>query len=315
MYIEYRIGAHRYGQQPAADGQNRRQSTARDTLSVVITRSPKLLAISDLHVRYDENRAIVEQLAPTMDDDWLIVAGDVAETVSDVEWALQTLAGRFSKVIWVPGNHELWTTPDDSVQLRGEERYEYLVQLCRTLGVVTPQDPYPVWTSPAGPVTVAPLFLLYDYTFRPPGTRTKEEGLQAAYSSGVVCTDEYLLHPDPYPSRDAWCRQRVEYSRQRLGQLNGASTVLVNHWPLTRESTNILRFPEFALWCGTELTAGWHLDYHATAVVYGHLHIPRTTEDSGVRFEEVSVGYPREWQARKRRVDWPRIVLPEGGTA
>ena len=32
--------------------------------------------------------------------------------------------------------------------------------------------------------------------------------------------------------------------------------------------------------------------------VYGHLHIPRTTYYDGVRFEEVSVGYPREWERR-----------------
>ncbi len=32
-------------------------------------------------------------------------------------------------------------------------------------------------------------------------------------------------------------------------------------------------------------------------MVYGHLHIPRTTFEDGTRFEEVSLGYPREWQA------------------
>ena len=31
---------------------------------------------------------------------------------------------------------------------------------------------------------------------------------------------------------------------------------------------------------------------------------------SGVRFEEVSVGYPREWKARRARSDWLREVLP-----
>jgi hypothetical protein len=73
-------------------------------------------------------------------------------------------------------------------------------------------------------------------------------------------------------------------------------TVLVNHWPLTELPLRILRHPEFALWCGTTQTARWHLEHEAAAVVYGHLHLPRTTWEDGVRFEEVSVGYPREWQ-------------------
>ena len=53
----------------------------------------------------------------------------------------------------------------------------------------------------------------------------------------------------------------------------------------------ILRHPEFGLWYGTAQTARWHIEYNAKVVVYGHLHIPRTIELSGVRFEDVSVGY------------------------
>jgi hypothetical protein len=48
----------------------------------------------------------------------------------------------------------------------------------------------------------------------------------------------------------------------------------------------------------------------AGAVVYGHLHIPRTTWHDGVRFEEVSLGYPGEWQRRPSLPYAPRQVLP-----
>ncbi|MEO5873547.1 MAG: metallophosphoesterase [Streptosporangiaceae bacterium] len=256
-----------------------------------------LLAISDLHVAYAENRRLVEELRPETDSDWLLVAGDVAEQFADVEWALEMLSRRFGTVVWVPGNHELWTPKDDPVQLRGEARYRSLVEMCRRLGVVTPEDPYPVWQGAGGPVTVVPLFLLYDYTFRPAGTTTAEEGLARAYDVGVVCTDEMLLHSDPYLTRDDWCRARLRVTERRLAELDpNLPTVLVSHFPLVRDPTRVLRYPEFALWCGTERTADWHLKYHAVAAVYGHLHIPRTTWHDGVRFEEVSQGYPREWR-------------------
>jgi hypothetical protein len=65
-----------------------------------------------------------------------------------------------------------------------------------------------------------------------------------------------------------------------------------------RTPTDVLWFPEFAQWCGTERTADWHVRYRAAVAVYGHLHIPRTTYYDGVRFEEVSLGYPREWSRR-----------------
>ncbi|NEB78409.1 metallophosphoesterase [Streptomyces sp. SID14478] len=260
----------------------------------------RLLAISDLHSGYADNRALIERMAPESDEDWLLVAGDVAETVSDIRRCLKTLTGRFRKVVWAPGNHELWTHPSDTVTLRGVDRYAHLVEVCRELGVTTPEDPYPIWQGPDGPVAVAPLFLLYDYSFLPEGCATKDEGLAYAHGTGVVCNDESLLHPDPYPSREAWCRARVAETERRLSALpDDLPMVLVNHYPLHRHPTEVLWYPEFAMWCGTRLTADWHRRFRAAAVVYGHLHIPRTTYHEGVRFEEVSVGYPREWQKRQ----------------
>jgi 3',5'-cyclic AMP phosphodiesterase CpdA len=276
--------------------------------------APRLLAFSDLHVAYPENRKIIANLWPDSAADWLLVAGDVGERLADIEWALRTLSQRFATVVWAPGNHDLWTHPSDEIQVRGEERYARLVSLCRGLGVLTPEDPYPVWDGAGGPVTVAPLFLLYDYTFHPPGTSSKARGLARAYASGVVCSDEWLLHPDPYPSREDWCRVRIELTERLLAARDPAlPVVLVNHFPLVRELTRVLRYPEFAQWCGTERTADWHLRFNAAAVVYGHLHIPRTTWHDGVRFEEVSLGYPREWQALGRGPGRPRQILPAPG--
>ena len=272
----------------------------------------RLWATSDLHVSYEENRRIVaERLVPRSDRDWLLVAGDVAETVEDVEWALGLLAGRFERVIWAPGNHELWTSRRDPVQLRGQERYEHLVGICRRLGVLTPEDDYVTWTGPGGPVAVVPMLLLYDYSFRPAGVATAEEALEVAYAANVVATDEFLLHPDPWPDRPAWCHARLELTGARLAALPpGTRTVLVNHFPLTRLPTLVLRHPEFAIWCGTERTADWHRRFGAAAVVYGHLHIPRTTWEDGVRFEEVSIGYPREWRRHNLRRGVLRDVFP-----
>lgn len=279
--------------------------------------APRLLAVSDLHVRHPDNRALTGGLRPVGDDDWLVVAGDVGEEVDDVLGVLELLRGRFARVVWVPGNHELWARRKNPDPVRGVARYDKLVAGARALGVDTPEDSFPLFPGPAGPVVVAPLFLLYDYTFLPAGATTAAEGLEVALRAGVVATDEYVLHADPHPGRAEWCAARVELSRRRLDALDPAlPTVLVNHWPLTRLPTRILRHPEFALWCGTTASADWHVRYRAVAVVYGHLHIPRVTTEDGVPFHEVSLGYPREWRAREERYGTrvadllPRQVLP-----
>ena len=269
------------------------------------------MAVSDLHVGFPANRAIAERIQPVSTSDWLIVAGDVGERAADIEWVLGLLRERFAKVVWVPGNHELWTHRGDPVRLRGEERYLHLVDVCRRLGVITPEDSYPIWTGAEEPVVVAPLFVLYDYSFRPAGAASPADGLARAYSDGVVSRDERWLHPDPFPSRAAWCADRVAKTERRLAALPpDLPTVLVNHFPLVREPTAVMRYPAFAQWCGTVRTADWPTRYRAKVVVYGHLHIPRTTWHDGIRHEEVSLGYPREWQRRAAAPVIPRQILP-----
>ena len=299
----------------------------------------RLLAISDLHIGYPENRAYADSLTPADPDDWLIVAGDVGEVFADVGFVLATLASRFATVIWTPGNHELWTLPSDPVPLRGVARYEALVKVCRRFGVLTPEDEYPVLSGPDGPVTIAPVFTLYDYSFTRAGVvaeprqarltaearqaalvpearlaalvpEARQAALAAARRAGVVPADEGRLHADPYPSVAPWCAGRVSATAARLAAVRGP-IVLVSHWPLLRAPTAALRTPEFAPWCGTTLTADWHTRYDVVAAVYGHLHIPRTTYYDDVRFEEVSVGYPREWQRRGTAPPPPRVILGE----
>lgn len=274
------------------------------------------MAIGDLHITYPDNRRMVAGLRARSPEDWLIVCGDISELSTDVEWALRLFAERFATVIWVPGNHDLWTTPDDPLQLRGEYRYRHLVEVCRGLGVLTPEDPYPVWDGPGGPATVVPLFLLYDYSFGSNIAPTKELALARAHAAGVVCSDELVLHPDPHPTRDAWCASRLRVTESRLAARDPElPTVLVNHFPLIRDPTRVLYHPEFAQWCGTVRTADWHLRFRARAVVYGHLHIPRVTYHDGVPFTEVSLGYPREWHRRGRAPVLLHPILPRSNAS
>lgn len=269
-----------------------------------------VFAVSDLHTSYPENQRIVEQLRSESCDDWLIVAGDVSDTFSEIEKVLRVLRQRYAKVIWAPGNHDLWTTRQDRLQLRGEARYQVLVKMCHDNDILTPEDEFAVWQGPTGPFVIVPLFQLYDYSWLAPGTTTKRDSLEHAFRTGVVCADEIMLHPDPYPNRESWCDARVKESERRLSALSsGMKTVLVSHWPLVREMTDVLRFPAFAQWCGTIRTADWHTRFRAEVAVYGHLHTPRTTYYDGVRFEEVSLGYPKEWSKRAKPPVMPKKVL------
>jgi hypothetical protein len=254
----------------------------------------KLYALSDLHVGMEANRRALESLE-RHPDDWLVLGGDLGETLEHVETVFRTTVPRFAKVLFVPGNHELWTTSTDNAA-RGVAKYEALVALCRQYGVLSPEDPYPVWPGDGPRCVIAPLFLLYDYSFRPDDV-SREDALAWAAETGVCCTDETVLHPDPYPTREAWCAARCDATEARLAAIDPESqTVLINHFPLRYDLAQLPLVPRFTLWCGTRRTNDWHVRFRAVAVVSGHLHIPSTRYRDGVRFEEVSVGYPRQWR-------------------
>lgn len=270
----------------------------------------KLYAISDLHIGHPANAQALTEM-PAHPDDWLILAGDIGETTGHLDTAFRLLKQRFAQLIWVPGNHELWTLPQRETT-RGAAKYSALVDVCKRHGVLSPEDPYAIWPHPDHPHLIAPLFLLYDYSFCPDGM-SPSQAVDWAKEHGLVCTDEEVLFSDPYPSRVAWCHARVKLTETRLTRAvaeHRLPTVLINHFPLRRDQAILPRIPRFSIWCGTRKTEDWHLRFGASAVVYGHLHIRQRSVLDGVRFCEVSLGYPRQWSPERGIGAYLQEILP-----
>src|SRR5688500_916271 len=76
--------------------------------------SVRVFAISDLHVDHVENLERLGELLQADDyrDDLLIIAGDVTHRLSLLKATLQLVKTRFGRVVYVPGNHETWTSAE-----------------------------------------------------------------------------------------------------------------------------------------------------------------------------------------------------------
>ncbi len=267
----------------------------------------KLFAISDLHLDHKINYEALRAL-PDFSEDWLILAGDIGVTYEHLRFALKTLTQRFAQLLWTPGNHDLWTRIA-GIKEQGEEKYQKLVSICREFGVLTPEDPYPLWQGQGGEHYLAPLFLLYDYSFRPDNVPL-EQAVVWAVKSGFICTDEYYLDPSPFSSIPAWCQARCEYSEQRLRETPpDIPLILINHYPLREDLIRLSKIPRFSIWCGTRRTENWHSRFNVSVAVTGHLHIRSTDYRDGVRFEEVSLGYPKHWNQEKGIQGYLRQIL------
>jgi hypothetical protein len=229
------------------------------------TEQPKpgrLYAIADLHLSYPGNREEWAKLR-YFPNDGLIICGDVGETGEHLNLAFSLATERFRQVWWTPGNHELYTLPSETEKdrKRGEAKYEECVHIARAHGVLTPEDAFSVWEGEGGPSVVAPIFTLYDYSFRPDNV-TLEGALDWAREENVEATDEHLLHYDPYDSRQQWCSVLVKKFKRKLEETQAANPsvpiVIVNHWPLREDLVLLRNVPRFSIWCGTKKTTDWH---------------------------------------------------------
>ena len=118
----------------------------------------RLFATSDLHTDYKENLNWLKELSDTeYRDDTLIVAGDVSDRVEIIRETLLLLRSKFRKLLFTPGNHELWVR---GAQINSIEKFRLILDLCDELDIATT----PV---KLGNLWVVPLFSWYDGVFEP----------------------------------------------------------------------------------------------------------------------------------------------------
>jgi hypothetical protein len=116
------------------------------------------------------------------------------------------------------------------------------------------EDPFQVWDGDGGPVLIAPVFTLYDYSFKPDDVPI-DQAVEWAKEHDVLATDEMLLHPDPYATRQDWCAALIVKEEQKMAAANAQHPdlplVIINHWPLRQDLVKLTLVPRFRIWCGT----------------------------------------------------------------
>lgn len=127
----------------------------------------RIFAISDLHIDYEQNRQWVGQLSTgEYRDDVLILAGDISDSLTRLEWCLDSMARRFAQVLFVPGNHDLWVLRDPP-SVDSLEKFGAVCALAQRCGIS--MSPFR-----AGDVAIVPLLGWYDHSFGEPDGRLRE---------------------------------------------------------------------------------------------------------------------------------------------
>eukprot|EP00435_Cladocopium_sp_Y103_P015782 s551_g3.t2 len=125
---------------------------AKDMVGPVV--SPRLWAMSDIHTDKKENMQWILDLDPQeFQEDVLILAGDIANTMEVLQETLLLLKSRFSRIFFCPGNHDLWMQGWKNGN--SLDKLQAIVKFCKAEGIETAPG---VVNTGAGPLLVVPIF-------------------------------------------------------------------------------------------------------------------------------------------------------------
>ena len=245
----------------------------------------RVFALSDIHVDYDVNAKWVGNLSTSeYQNDVLILAGDVTDTRKLFAWCLSALAKRFRKVLFVPGNHDLWVIRDDRYQ-NSLQKFDDVCGLVETSGAS--MQPF----RERG-VSIIPLLGWYDYSFGEPS-----EELRSVWMDFRACR-----WPSGYTEKDVAAHFAAFNDKQV--SLAEDKVITYSHFlpridlmPGFMPCASKLLYPVLGSAGLDRQLRNLHADIH----VYGHSHVNRHVKIDGVSYINNAFGYPSEtWITSKR---------------
>ncbi|MFT8717299.1 MAG: metallophosphoesterase [Gluconobacter potus] len=244
----------------------------------------RIFALSDLHVDYSENMKWVSELS-TSDflADILIVAGDISDIPTRLRFCLENLARKFFKILYLPGNHDLWVIRDQQHKTSFEKFHEVL-QIAAECGASTGR-----FVSDG--LCIVPLFGWYDYSFGTPSSELKSAWMDfhacrwpEGFEVGEVAAHFAALNDLSPPTPGEMI---ITYSH---------FVPRVDLLPLAVRAKQRWLLPVL----GTTRLEKQLRMVGARLHIYGHSHLQQRVEIDGVRYLNNAFGYPHEtWIASR----------------
>ena len=238
----------------------------------------RIFALSDIHIDYDVNARWIADLSfVDYQHDVLILAGDVTDTLRLLEWCLSTLAKRFKKVLFVPGNHDLWVIRDGR-EKNSMEKFDDVCEVVESSGAS-------MQTFRERGVSIIPLLAWYDFSFGEPS-----EELRSVWMDFRACR-----WPGGFTEKKV--ASHFAALNDGLASPDGDMVITYSHF-LPRIDV----MPDYIpLACrflypvlGSKQLDGELRSLNSRMHVYGHSHVNRHVEIDGVSYINNAFGYPNE---------------------
>lgn len=246
----------------------------------------RVFAVSDIHVDFDINFQWVRQLSRAdYRDDILILAGDVTHKLAELASCLNELAARFAKVLFVPGNHDVWVL-GEAPERTSLQKFADVVAVVERSGVS--MQPYR-----HGDVLIAPMLSWYDYSFGEPST-----DLHHMWMDFHAC--RWPAGFTPQDVANDFMDRNQQISTHGAGRIITFSHFLprIDLIPAQVSSRHRLLDPVL----GSSRLDRQLRQLGSSIHVYGHSHINRRIGIDGVTYINNALGYPGEERIAKRQL-------------
>lgn len=248
----------------------------------------KTVVLSDIHVDINREHPVVQEFAryiKEQDARLAIIAGDVSEIQQETLDTLNTieqLSG--ARVLFVPGNHDLWGPPGDPDQIAAI--YDRYVQdehcLCGRDVVL-------------GDTVVIGDVGWYDYSFG--SGRYSFEEFEKMSLAGRTWQDSL---------RNAWTRDNLGRTQWMLSRLEARMAAypdkqlaVVTHMLPVKDFTvpaEMANWSYFNAFLGSRKFGELYRRYPVKAAVCGHVHYRRSFDRDGIHWMCRCLNYHSEWR-------------------
>lgn len=210
-----------------------------------------------------------------------MLAGDVSDNVLLLIEIFDALQRRFSTVVYVPGNHDVWVARNG-----GSDSLEHFFLVKKIAG------DYGICMDPVhfNSLSIVPLLGWYDYSFGPPSPE-----LRSVWMDYAACR-----WPDGFDAPDI-TRFFITMNEPAL-ETENQTIISFSHFlprldvmpaPVSPQSREL--YPVL----GTDLLEAQIRTLNPHMHIYGHSHINRHVSIRGIHYINNAYGYPHEPWTRK----------------
>jgi 3',5'-cyclic AMP phosphodiesterase CpdA len=264
----------------------------------------RLVLTSDLHVdHHPEVVELVAQRVRRLEPEVLVVAGDVSGDAARIEETLARLRPDSARMLFVPGNHDLWMGPDGA---DSRARYEEILpaRVRAAGGDCLGGDAVEI-----GGALFCGVTGWYDYSFRREDLPISLDDYERGAFGKLRWNDVGRVVWPGLPTAVEICRAQVASLERQLAA-PGPKIVVTHHLPFAELVTSFSAFKDRMPEGIAELPWDFLNAFMGSArlgeaiaraggvrlVCAGHTHFRKSLVVGGIPVEVSPVGYPREYR-------------------